>query len=560
MTTLTFLLNLAGATMLLLFAVRMVQTGIERSMGPSFKRIVTERKNSRVQTAIAGVMLAIVLQSATAAALLVAGFTASGLLTFVGGLSAVLGADLGSALVIQVLTFQLDWLIPVLLATGGYLFLKTEGQTPRQIGRIILGIAFILLALRLLSQAVDPIRDGAFMPAIASYLEADFVTAFLVGAAVSFVMHSSVAAILMLVTFVSIGVLPLLAGVSLVMGANLGSASLMIWLSRGMPVAARRVLYGNLIPRGLGAIVALFLLNYTPFLKLFAGFSDGQTLVFTHLSFNAALVLLALPIAGFLEEPLRRIIRDNADTTGDSDAYQPVCALDLRVQDTPRLALGSLTREVLRMSQIVEVMVRPVMELYASGDSEQIQKIIELDHGVNQALNDIRHYSAQIPRARMSKAEYRRIRDLTEYSINLEAAGDIVSKRLLPLAEKVAARNLRFSKPGWQELSSLHERLLANMTLSFTVMVSEDVESARLLMEEKTAMAAKERKSRKRHLKRLRDGTEHSFESSDMHLETLRELKDLNSQFTAVAYPILYRNGQMLDTRLLDNLADKEDK
>ena len=101
MTTLAFLLNLTGATMLLLFAVRMVQTGIERSMGPSFKRIITSRKDSRVRTAMAGILLAIVLQSATAANLLAAGFTASGLLSLTGGPAVVLGADFASAMVIQ---------------------------------------------------------------------------------------------------------------------------------------------------------------------------------------------------------------------------------------------------------------------------------------------------------------------------------------------------------------------------------------------------------------------------------------------------------------------------
>jgi len=96
------------------------------------------------------------------------------------------------------------------------------------------------------------------------------------------------------------------------------------------------------------------------------------------------------------------------------------------------------------------------------------------------------------------------------------------------------------------------------MALAFNVLVSEDIESARLLMAEKTEMAAKERRSRKRHLKRLREGTENSFESSDVHLETLRALKQLNSQIAAIAYPILYRTGQLLETRLVETVQDDE--
>ncbi len=552
MTTVTFFLNLFGATMLLLFAVRMVQTGIERSMGPSFRRIITARKDSLIQTAGAGLMLAIVLQSATAAALLTAGFTGTGLLTFSSGLAAVLGADLGSALVVQILSFRHDWLVPVLLGIGGYLFVKTSGRTQKQVGRILMGVALILISLRFLSEAAAPVRQSNFMPAMASYLEGDFTTAFIVGAVVTLVLHSSVAAILMMVTFVSVGVIPLQAGVSMVIGANLGSAALMIWLSRGMPNHVRSVLFGNFLPRGLGAVAALLVVNLTPVLGYLNGFPDGQILVATHILFNALLVIVALPCVGLIEVVLRAAIPDLKEGKGAGDDLRPLTALDRNVIENPKLAIAGVTREVLHMSETVEIMADPVMELYQSGDFDQIKTLQNLDRGVNNSLSDIRRYVASIPKTSMSKEEYRRTRDLTEYAINLETAGDIICKRLLPLAHTMGLKKLRFSDDGRKELERLHERVMANMRLAFNVVVSEDPESARLVMEEKAAMAIKERKSRKRHLKRLRAGSEDSFESSDIHLETLRGLKDLNSQIAAVAYPILFRRGQMRTSRLID--------
>ena len=210
--------------MLLLFAVRMVRTGIERSYGASFQRVMTGQ-NSMVQASLVGLSMAVVLQSSAAVALLTSGFAASGLLGFGSGLAIVLGGDLGSALIIQILSFKLDWLVPLLLAIGGWLFVKTEQKKLRQMGRILMGIAFILISLRFLREAMDPIRDSTFLPAITEYLARDYITAFLVGAALAFVMHSSVAAILMCVTLVQIGAIPFAAGLSLVLGANLGSAS-----------------------------------------------------------------------------------------------------------------------------------------------------------------------------------------------------------------------------------------------------------------------------------------------------------------------------------------------
>ncbi len=194
MAIVSFLLSLAGATMLLLFAVRMVRTGIERSFGASFQRMMTTKRGA-LSNSTAGVGLAIVLQSSAAVALLATGFVAAGYLQFPAALAIVLGGDLGSALVIQILSFRLDWLVPVLLAVGGYLFVKVEQRKLRQAGRILMGIAFILISLRFLREAMDPIRDSAFLPAIADYLAHDYLTAFIVGGALAFVMHSSVAAI-----------------------------------------------------------------------------------------------------------------------------------------------------------------------------------------------------------------------------------------------------------------------------------------------------------------------------------------------------------------------------
>ena len=230
-----------GAVMLLLYAVRMVQTGIERAFGASFQRVITKNDNP-FRSAAMGTILAMVLQSSAAVALLTAGFASVGTLSFAAGLAVVLGADFGSAIVVQLLSFRLDWLVPILLATGGWFFVKTDRRILKQAGRILLGIAFILLSLRFLRETMDPIRDSAFLPAIAAYLENDFLTAFLIGGAVAVLMHSSVAVVLMCVTLVAIEAITLAAGIFNIGGTSvkligvqmIGIAACFLWV---FPVA-----------------------------------------------------------------------------------------------------------------------------------------------------------------------------------------------------------------------------------------------------------------------------------------------------------------------------------
>lgn len=557
MAILVFLMQLAGATMLLLFAVRMVRTGIERSYGASFQRVLT-RNDSMIGASMTGMLLAVVLQSSAAVALLASGFAAGGYLAFSAGLAIVLGGDLGSALVIQILSFRLDWLVPLLLAVGGWLFVKTERKKPRQIGRILMGVAFILISLRFLREAMDPIRDSAFLPAIADYLVRDYVAAFLVGGALAFVMHSSVAAILMCVTLVQIGALPFSAGLSLVLGANLGSALIPVWLTRGMEPRARRIPFANLALRGLWAVICLFAANLALRTGMLSADYQGQMLVNAHLAFNASLLILSMPFCGMLHAPFERFFPDTKPQTQGDPLTRPVSALDPDMVENPVLAVSALKRELLRMAELVQTMFSPLLGLYRSGDDEQIKAVQAIDLDVNQCLTDIRAFVAALPAEKMDKKSSETARDVLEYAVRLETAGDVVAKRLTVLAVELRETGRQFSPEGWSEVQDMHEKILANLKLATNVIISEDLESARLLNSEKTEIKRAERDSRKRHFRRLQNGMVDSFETSDVHLETLRALREFNSHIAAISTPILYSNGQLLETRLIEELPARE--
>jgi len=554
-TILWFIVHLAGAIMLLLYAVRMVRTGIERTFGASFRRVMT-RSADVVRASATGLVLAVILQSSAAVGLLVAGFTGAGALAFAPGLAMTLGADLGSALLIQVLSFPLDWLVPLLLAVGGLTFIRSTGRNAKQAGRIILGVAFILISLRFLRDTMDPIRDSAFLPAIAGYLAQDYLTAFIVGAALALVMHSSLAVVLMCVTLVGLQAFPVEAGVSLVLGANLGSSVIPVWLSRGMSPMARRVPMANLTLRGSWAIFAVVLVNSIDILPYLSSARPGQTLVNVHIAFNA-LQLLALPLCRFLERPMAGLLPDVAQA-GTEPPLIHRSVLDDAALETPALALASLRREVLRMSQIVEGMMRPVMDLYARYDSARAARLRAEDGALNDALDGIRRYVASMPGEAMRKSDYKEARELTEYAIALESAGDIIVRTLMPLAQEKNDGNIRLSTAGQSELVTMHERILHNLSLASNVLISDDLASARLLLEEKVEMTKMERSSRKKHLRRLSEGKAISFESSDIHLETTRSFKEFNSLVAAVGYPILYRGGQLLETRLIETMPKEE--
>lgn len=544
-----FLIQIFAAVMLLLFAVRLVRTGIERRFGHIFARYLAGRKSLAAATS-SGLGLSVMLQSSAAVALLLCGFAATGMLSFANGFAALLGADLGSAIVVQFLSFDLSWLEPVLLLVGGWLYLKTDSAELQEIGRVILGLALILVSLHLLREAVDPLRDSTFLPAMSNYIAADSLTGFLVGAVLAFALHSSVAAILMCVALVQTGALPFAAGLAILFGANFSSSLIAVWLTRDMPREARRIPIANAIVRGSCALAAVLVIDLTDTVDMFNFVGPAPSLLLVHVGFNLLLVLIFVPLSPLLTRPMAGLIpsesRDDID-----DLERPLSALDQTHEGDATVALSSMRQEILAMLEEVERMYRPILQLYDTAAPDDLDAVEARDERVNELFANLRRYMAEHARDQLSKAQLKQSRALLEYAIRVEAAGDLVAKKMTGLIRQKQASSAQFSDKGADELRRLHALVLSGFGLARHVLLVDDVEAARRLVLDKAEVKRRERASRKSHLKRLETGRVESLASSDIHLETLRALRELYGHLAAVAYPILYRSGQVLETRLV---------
>jgi phosphate:Na+ symporter len=545
------LLNLAAAVMLLLWAVRMVRTGMERAYGSALRDGLRRARGGLPGAAGAGVVLAILLQSATAVGVLAAGFAASGMLGGATGLAALLGADLGSALVVRILAFDLSALIPVLLLTGATLFLKFEARQIRQIGRIVLGIGFILLSLTMIGTATEPMRESAVLPATIGYLAGDPLTAFAVVALLTWGMHSSVAMVLLLAALAQGGILPMAAALPMLLGANFGAGLIAVWLTRGMAPQARRIPLGNLIVRGTAAGLGLLLYWLTdPQMPAWLGARTDVQLVNAHLLFNAAVVVLGLPFVGAVHRLTVTLLPVTPEAP--QTERRPRSALDRTTLALPSLALASAKRELLLMGEVIEEMLRPMSDVLDSPSEGQIAALRGLDDEVDRRHSDIKLFITALNRRDLGTEDAKRSIELTDFAINLEHIGDIIAKTLLPLAEKKGAENRRFSEEGWHEILELHARVLANTQLAMNVLISGDIASARHLMQEKEVMRRLERESHERHLERLQRGNADSLATSNWHLEVVRAFKEINSLLVTVAVPILEESGMILKSRLAE--------
>lgn len=545
------LLHLAGAVALLLWATRMVRTGVERAYGERMRQSLRGVLHNPFLAVLWGLMLSIALQSSTAVSLLVGSFVGSGIVSGIAGLMAVRGAEVGSALVVKILSFDLTLLVPLCLVAGTVIFMSTERSNWRQMGRILVGIGLLVLSLEMTGQATEPLRNSELLPVIVGYLDTDPVTAFLLAAVMTWLFHSSIAAVLLLVTFASRGLIQPELGIVMIFGVNLGSSFIAPLLTRNAAPQARIVPMGNLLMRGAGSVVILVLyLTFKPSIA-FLGATPADQVINGHILFNIIILLAGVPLSALVLRVTKAVVALNVPAQQPRSLdHEELSALDESVLDTPSLALANATRETVSVCETVEIMLRRIIDLYENPEQERIDELSALDDKVDRKHAAIKLYLAKLTTKQLTSYEVARARELLGACVKLEQVGDIIVRNMLALVQKKMDRKLKFTDEGWLELSNFHAKVLTNARMAFNVLVSRDRETAHQLVLEKDHLRDLEKQSSDRHFSRLREGTTRSLETSSIHLDTIRDLKQVNSLLAAMAYPVLEEQGLLNTTRL----------
>lgn len=547
------LLHLAGAVALLLWATRMVRTGVERAYGDRLRRRLRNQMQNPLLSVAFGLVLAVALQSSTAVTLLVGSFVGSGFVSGVAGLMAVRGGELGSALVVKILSYDLTILVPLCLVIGTGIFMTTERRDWRQIGRILVGIGLLIMSLEMTGQATEPLRQSELLPVIVDYLSSDPITTYLLAALMTWLFHSSVAAVILLTTFASRGLIDPELAVVMVLGVNLGSSIIAPILTRNAPPETRVVPLGNLLMRGAGSLVMLVLYETLKPSIAFLGADPVSQVVNAHILFNVIVMVAGIPLSGLVLRTTEALVRLNADKT--AAPAQPLemeeySALDISVLDRPSQALANATREVVGVCDTVEVMLRRIIDLYEKPDQARINELAALDDRVDKKHAAIKLYLTRLASHDLNEFEALRMQELLGACVKLEQVGDIIVRNMLAQVQKKMDHKLEFTEEGWEELSHFHAMVLANAHLAFNVVVSRDGRTARQLVQEKDRLRELEKQTSLRHFSRLREGSTRSIETSTIHLDTIRDLKQINSLLASMAYPVLEEQGLLSETRL----------
>jgi phosphate:Na+ symporter len=540
------LLNLLAGVALLVWGTYIVRTDILRLYGGGLRRVLRQSMASRFAAFSAGLSVTALLQSSTATALIVASFVGQGLMATAPALAVMLGADVGTSMMVLLFSFNLSWLWPFLIFTGVVLFLRRENSRVGRFGRILIGLGLIIMALQWIVLSAQPITQAAGVQVIFASLTGDVLLDMLVGAVFAVLSFSSLAVVLLTAALAASKLIGTHVALALVLGANLGSGVLAMMNTLNSSPEARRVTLGNFLFKLIGCLAVAPFLEQIETLLASLDPSANRIVVHFHLLFNVAIAVVFVSFTEQIARLSERLLPHKPDV---EDPSRPRY-LDPSVLSTPALAIGNAAREAIRLGDVIEQMLTGMLTVLKTNDRMLAQRLRKMDDIVDDLYTAIKLYLTQISREALEENDGRRWTDIVSFAINMEQVGDIIERIVTDLEDKKIDKGRSFSDAGMEEICDLHARLLANLHLGMSVFLHGDLKSAQQLLAEKVLFRDLERSYADSHIARLANNTQQSIETSSLHLDLISDLKRINSHICSIAYPILEQAGVLAKTRL----------
>ena len=549
----THLLNLLAAIALLVWGTHLVRTGILRVYGVSLRNVLAKSVSNRFNAVLSGLGVTAIVQSSTATALIVASFVGKGLMTLPSALAVMLGADMGTSLMAVVFSRDLSWLSPLFILVGVVLFITRQSTTVGRVGRVMIGLGLMLLALSLVKVSAEVLTKAPTIQVLLASLSSDLLLEITAGAVLAVLSYSSLAIVLLTATLAHSGVIPIDVALGLVLGANLGSGLLAVLTTLNANIETRQVPLGNLVFKVIGVaigapFVGLWLQAVRPWVPEVA-----TLVVLYHLSFNIIVACIFIGFTQVVAGWVNRLLPKPEHTTVAGRQRH----LDPTALATPSLAISCAVREAMHQADVVESMLTGMFRVIKNNDRKLSEDLRKMDDTVDELYSDIKYYLTKISREALSENEGRRWTDIISFTINMEQIGDIVERILIDIEDKKINPGREFSEAGVAEISDLHSRLLGNLRLGMSVFLHGNVRDAQKLLEEKTRFRNLEREYASTHLGRLAVNTVQSIETSSLHLDLISDLKRINSHICSIAYPILDSAGALAPSRLRQTVLDE---
>lgn len=520
---LIFLWEVLGGLGLFILGMKSMSEGLQKLAGERLRRSVEKVTGNRLTAALMGSCLASLLQSSSAASILVIGFVNAGLISIYQALGVLLGTGLGATLAIQFIAFKVSLLALPAIFLGVLLTFFSKKRRLVYLGNLLLGGGLVFLGLQIMEAGFSPISQNDLLRGLHNRFLSWRVSAALLGAFLTFLIQSSSAATGVVIAMTGSGLIGYETGAAMVVGEVLGTSLVAVVASINGSLAAKRTaLLYFLINAVAVAAVLLFFPLFLQAVQLFSPGEAGLTvanfpalttaaatkpyvarhLANAHTIFNILAVLVFLPLIGFLARTAPVIMPGRK---GELDIEPRPIHIDARVINTPTIALLQAKNELRRMAGITRLMYDEVVEQFSRYDAKRSARIQREKEALDVLQREIATFLVLLSRQGVGAGNAMGIPVMLHLVNNLKHLGD-QNEAILDLLRRKKEDKISYSGAAMTELKTLAARvgeLVRLATEAVTEETAGDLQPARACRE---AVAEMQELMLNNHMKRLTGG------------------------------------------------------
>lgn len=506
MDTIFTIINLLGGLGLFLYGMKMMGDGLENAAGDRLKGIFDRITSNPIKGVITGTIVTAIIQSSSATTVMVVGFVNAGLMNLYQASAVIMGANIGTTITAQLITFKFDSFSPIFLAIGALMVLFIKNRKGREIGQIILGFGVLFLGLNLMSDAMSPLKDSAVFREMIMSLDGRTILGVFIGLVMTAVLQSSSASTGILVALANTGSLPLSVAIPLLLGNNIGTCVTALISSIGTSRTAKKAAVLHLTFKIIGTVIFLVIpmgIVTQMVLKISPTTGAGvvaKQIANAHTLFNVVNTVILLPFIKYLVAFVNKIIPGEEEKEVIGLKY-----IDERLLETPAIAFGQTTNEVVRMAEKAKENLEVAMDGFLNQNEDKIKSVYKSEKIINMLEHDITRYLVALSNSELGDEQRAELAAYFHVVNDIERIGDH-AENIADLASEMISKDLKVSEEAIDEIKNMFNVTISALEMSIDCFRSYNRDKADNVRKVEESIDNLEKKLRSSHIKRLNKG------------------------------------------------------
>lgn len=532
------ILTMAGGLGLFLFGMELMSDSIEKVAGARLRRILEIFTTNRFMGMIVGIIFTGIIQSSSACTVMVVSFVNSGLMNLYQAAGVILGANIGTTITSQLVSFNLSKIAPLILLVGVVVMMFTKKEKVRKVAEVVVGFGILFVGLSTMSQAMANMKNEPQVVNLLMSLKNPFL-ATLMGFALTAIIQSSSVTVSIVLLLANQDLLPLPITLYIILGCNIGACATAMLASMTGKKDAKRAALIHLLFNIIGTVIiyiALFVAG-DQIVELIKSISadNGRFVANAHTLIKIAQVIMLFPFTGWLVKMTYLIVPGEDHKVGYRESYQLKYIGD-KVVFNPATAVVEVIKELERMASLAEENLNRAMNALITLDEEDIEEVYEVEKNINFLNHAITDYLVKINQTTLPIEDLNSLGALFHVVNDIERIGDH-AENVADAARQRKEEGVSISKEAQKELGDMLEMVNKIIRYAVEMFAKSDESHMQEIVTLEDQVDEKERELQKKHVERLTKG-ECSPEAGMIFSDIVSGLERVADHATNIAFAI----------------------